>query len=87
MTFQAIVIAVVVGLVAGWLAGLVMKGGGYGLMGDVLLGIGGSFVGGWLFHVLGMASGTAGWFAMIAVAFVGAVLLIVAQRLLFEVRA
>jgi uncharacterized membrane protein YeaQ/YmgE (transglycosylase-associated protein family) len=73
-------------VVADWLAGLVMKGGGYGLMGDVLLGIGGSFVGGWLFHVLGMAPGT-GWFAMIAVAFVGAVLLIVAQRLLFEVRA
>jgi uncharacterized membrane protein YeaQ/YmgE (transglycosylase-associated protein family) len=56
------------------LAGLVIKGGGYGLMGDVLLGIGGSFVGGWLFHVPGMVPGT-GWFAMIAVAFVGAVLL------------
>ena len=86
MSFQAIVIAVVVGLVAGWLAGLVMKGGGYGLMGDVLLGIGGSFVGGWLFHVLGIAAPGSGWFAMIAVAFVGAVLLIVAQRLLFQVR-
>jgi uncharacterized membrane protein YeaQ/YmgE (transglycosylase-associated protein family) len=86
MTFQAIVIAVVVGLVAGWLAGLVMKGGGYGLMGDVLLGIGGSFVGGWLFHVLAIVPGS-GWFAMIAVAFVGAVLLIVAQRLLWQVRA
>jgi uncharacterized membrane protein YeaQ/YmgE (transglycosylase-associated protein family) len=85
MTFQAIVITVVVGLVAGWLAGLVMKGGGYGLMGDVLLGIGGSFVGGWLFHVLGIGSGS-GWFGMIAVAFVGAVLLIAAQRLLFEVK-
>jgi uncharacterized membrane protein YeaQ/YmgE (transglycosylase-associated protein family) len=85
MTFQAIVIAVVVGLVAGWLGGLVMKGGGYGLMGDVLLGIGGSFVGGWLFHLLGIGAGS-GWYGMIAVAFVGAVLLISAQRLLLEVK-
>jgi uncharacterized membrane protein YeaQ/YmgE (transglycosylase-associated protein family) len=85
MTLQALVFTVVVGLVAGWLAGLVMKGGGYGLMGDVMLGIGGSFVGGAVFYMFGMATG-AGWFAMIAVSFVGAVLLIVAQRLLFQVR-
>jgi len=85
MTFQAMVVTVVVGLVAGWLAGLVMKGGGYGMIGDVLLGIGGSFVGGWLFHMLGIGAGS-GWFGMIAVAFVGAILLIAAQRLLLEVK-
>jgi uncharacterized membrane protein YeaQ/YmgE (transglycosylase-associated protein family) len=85
MTFQAMVITVVVGVVAGWLAQFVMKRGGYGLMGDVALGIGGSFVGGWLFHVLAIAPGS-GWFAMVAVAFVGAVILISAQRLLLEVR-
>lgn len=86
MTLEAIMIAVVVGLVAGWLAGFIMKGGGYGLMGDILLGIGGSIVGGWLFRTLGIASG-GGWAAMIAVAFVGAVLLIAAQRMLWQVRA
>jgi uncharacterized membrane protein YeaQ/YmgE (transglycosylase-associated protein family) len=85
MFFQTIVIAVVVGLVGGWLAQFFMKDGGYGLMGDVLLGVGGSFVGGWLFYMLGIAPGS-GWFAMVAVAFVGAVSLIFAQRMLFQVR-
>jgi uncharacterized membrane protein YeaQ/YmgE (transglycosylase-associated protein family) len=85
MTLEAFVVAIIVGLVAGWLAGMVMKGGGYGLMGDVLLGIGGSIVGSWLFRTLGMASG-GGWFAMVAVAFVGAVILISAQRMLWQVR-
>jgi uncharacterized membrane protein YeaQ/YmgE (transglycosylase-associated protein family) len=86
MNLQPIMVAVVVGMVAGWLAGFVMKGGGYGLAGDVLLGICGSFVGGWLFHVLAIAPG-AGWLPMIAMAFLGAVLIIVAQRFLFQVRA
>ncbi len=85
MGIEATLVAVVVGLVAGWLAQFVMKGGGYGLMGDVLLGVGGSFVGGWLFYMLGLAAGT-GWFGTIAVAFVGAVSLIFAQRTLFQVR-
>ena len=85
MSLQAIVLAVVVGCVAGCLAGFFMRGGGYGLMSDVLLGIGGSFVGVWLVHALAISPGT-GWFAMIAVAFVGAVLIIVAQRFLFQVR-
>lgn len=85
MTLEAIALAIFAGLVAGWLAGFMMKGGGYGLMGDILLGIGGSIVGGWLFRSLGIASG-GGWFAMVAVAFVGAVILIVAQRMLWQVR-
>ncbi len=79
MTLEAFVLAIVVGLVAGWLAGFVMKGGDYGLIGDVLLGIGGSIVGSWVFRTLGIASG-GGWFAMVAVAFVGAVIIIIAQR-------
>ena len=85
MSLQAIVLAVVGGCVAGCLAGFFMRGGGYGLMCDVLLGIGGSFVGVWLVHAFAISPGT-GWFAMIAVAFVGAVLIIVAQRFLFQVR-
>ena len=44
----------VVGLIAGWLAGLVMKGGGYGIIVDILLGIVGGWLGGWLFGRLGI---------------------------------
>jgi len=85
MTLEAIVVAIIVGLVAGWMAGFVMKGGGYGLLYDILLGIGGSIVGGFVFRTLGIATG-GGWFAMVAVAFVGAIILIVAQRMLRPVR-
>ena len=90
MTLEAFELAIIVGLVAGWLAGFVMKGGDYGLVGDVLLGIGGSIVGSWVVRTLGIASG-GGWFAMVAIAFVGAVLLIaahrIAQRMLWPARS
>ncbi len=79
MTLEMLVMWVVVGLVAGWLAGIVMKGGGYGLIGDIALGLVGSIVGSWLFGALGVSRG-AGLFAAVAVAFVGAVILIFAQR-------
>jgi uncharacterized membrane protein YeaQ/YmgE (transglycosylase-associated protein family) len=86
MSAEFILVAVVVGLLAGWLAGVVMKGGGYGLIGDALLGVGGSIVGSWIFRALGFAP-SGGWMAMIAVAFVGAVILIYAQRMLWHVHA
>ena len=44
---------IVVGLIAGWLAGQVMKGGGYGVLVDIILGILGGILGGWLFGMLG----------------------------------
>src|SRR5580698_8382009 len=47
----------IVGGIAGLLAGLVMKGGGYGLVADIILGILGSFLGGWLFGMLGLGVG------------------------------
>ena len=50
----------VVGLVAGWLAGLVMKGGGYGLIGDIVVGIVGAFVGGFVFSLI-TGGGSAGF--------------------------
>ena len=46
-----------IGLVAGWLAGQVMKGGGYGLLGDLILGVIGALVGGYLFGLLGITAG------------------------------
>jgi uncharacterized membrane protein YeaQ/YmgE (transglycosylase-associated protein family) len=71
----------VVGLIAGWLAGLVMKGGGYGILVDILLGILGGFLGGWIFGRLGIWPG-GGMIGSIIVAFVGAVVLVWITRLL-----
>jgi uncharacterized membrane protein YeaQ/YmgE (transglycosylase-associated protein family) len=71
----------VVGLIAGWLAGLVMKGGGYGVLGDIVIGIVGAFVGGFVFSLI-TGGGTAGFWGSIAVAFVGAVILIAIVRAL-----
>jgi uncharacterized membrane protein YeaQ/YmgE (transglycosylase-associated protein family) len=71
----------VVGLIAGWLAGLVMKGGGYGVIGDIVVGIVGAFVGGFVFSLI-TGGGTAGFWGSIAVAFVGAVILIAVVRAL-----
>jgi uncharacterized membrane protein YeaQ/YmgE (transglycosylase-associated protein family) len=48
---------ILIGLVAGWLAGQVMKGGGYGLLGDLIVGVIGALLGGWLFGVLGIFIG------------------------------
>ena len=67
-----------VGLIAGWLAGQVMKGGGYGVVVDIVLGILGGIVGGWVFGVLGFHAG--GAIAQIIVAFVGAVVLVWGAR-------
>lgn len=72
---------IVVGLIAGWLAGLVMKGGGYGVIVDILLGILGGFLGGWIFERLGIWP-AGGMIGSIVVAFVGAVILVWITRLL-----
>jgi len=48
---------ILIGLVAGWLAGQVMKGGGYGVLGDIIVGILGALFGGWLFGALGIWPG------------------------------
>lgn len=64
----------VVGLIAGFLASRVMRGGGYGLIGDIVVGIIGAFIGGWLAGLLGL--GSFGLFGTIVVAFIGACLLL-----------
>lgn len=69
----------VVGLIAGWLAGVVMKGGGYGLVGDIVVGLVGAFVGGFVFSLI-TGGGSAGFWGSIAVAFVGALILIAIVR-------
>lgn len=71
----------IVGLVAGWLAGQVMKGGGYGLVGDLIVGIIGAFVGGLLFSLL-LPGSSFGFIGSIVVAFIGAVVFIAVLRAL-----
>lgn len=74
----------IVGLIAGWLAGVVMKGGGYGVVGDIIIGIIGGVVGGYLASALfGLPDPVNGInVASIVVAFLGAVVLIVILRAL-----
>ena len=72
---------IIVGLIAGWLAGQVMKGGGYGVLVDIILGILGGFLGGWIFGLLGIGAGS-GMIGSIIVAFVGAVILVGITRLI-----
>ena len=65
---------IVVGLIAGFLAGKVMKGQGFGILMDIIIGIVGSILGGFLFGLVGISAG--GVIGSIVVAFVGAVILI-----------
>lgn len=74
---------IVVGLIAGWLAGMVMKGGGYGLVGDIIVGIVGGLLGGWIASsMLDIGAGVSGInLESILVSFLGAVVLLVGLRL------
>ncbi len=71
----------IVGIVAGWLAGVLVKGGGFGLIGDMIIGIIGAFVGGFLFSSLGVSAG-GGLVGSIIVATIGAVVLLFVIRLI-----
>ena len=70
-----------VGVPPGWLAGQVMKGGGFGLVGDLVVGVIGAFIGGWLFGVLGISAG-GGLIGSLVCATIGAIVLIFLVRLL-----
>jgi uncharacterized membrane protein YeaQ/YmgE (transglycosylase-associated protein family) len=72
---------IIVGLIAGWLAGQVMKGGGYGVLVDIILGLLGGLLGGWLFGQLGLGAG-GGMVGSIIVAFIGALILVGITRLI-----
>lgn len=74
----------IVGLVAGWLAGLLVKGGGFGLVGDLVVGVIGALLGGFLSTRLGFAAGS-GLFGSIIVATIGAVILLLILRLVKRV--
>jgi uncharacterized membrane protein YeaQ/YmgE (transglycosylase-associated protein family) len=78
---QSLLVIIVVGIVAGYLAGRVMEGGGFGLIGDLLVGLIGAFIGDWLMPQLGIHLGV-GVVALIINAFIGAVVLLLLLRLL-----
>ena len=77
---QSLLVIIVVGIVAGWLAGRVMEGGGFGLIGDLIVGLLGAFIGDWLLPQLDIHLRT-GIIASIINAFVGAVVLLLILRL------
>ena len=64
---QGIIWWIVVGLVAGWAAGQIMKGGGYGVLADIVLGIVGGVVGGWVVGLLGFGGGVLIWSILVAI--------------------
>ena len=80
MALNALIWILLVGLIAGWLAGRVMRGGGFGVVGDMIVGVIGALIGGWLFGLLGISAG--GLIGSIITAFVGAVILIWLLRLI-----
>jgi len=76
---------VIIGAIAGWLAGQFMRGNGFGLLGDIVVGVIGSFLGSWLFGATGIAGG--GLLGSLIVAFIGAVVLLFVVRLFTGRRA
>ena len=74
---------ILIGIAAGWLAGQVMKGGGYGLVGDLIVGVIGGLLGGFLFGLLGISAG--GLLGSLVTATVGAVVLIALLRVIKKV--
>jgi uncharacterized membrane protein YeaQ/YmgE (transglycosylase-associated protein family) len=80
VTLTYLIWFLLIGLLAGWLASIAMKGSRHGLLGYLIIGVIGALLGGWLFGVLGIAAG--GLIGALITAFVGAVLLIALLRLL-----
>jgi uncharacterized membrane protein YeaQ/YmgE (transglycosylase-associated protein family) len=81
MDVQSLIIWLIVGAIAGWLAGMVVKGGGFGLIGDIIVGIVGALIAGWLLPQIGIVIG-GGLIGAIIDAFIGAVILLVIIRLI-----
>jgi uncharacterized membrane protein YeaQ/YmgE (transglycosylase-associated protein family) len=81
MELGTILVWLVIGLIAGWLASAVV-GGGYGLVGDIIVGIVGAFIGGMIFRAAGWGAPFGGLAGSIFVAFIGAIVLLLVLRLL-----
>ena len=79
ITLESLLWWIVVGLIAGFLASLIVRGTGYGIVGDIIAGIVGAFIGGWLFSALGISTG-GGLLGSIIVALIGAIIFIIILR-------
>jgi uncharacterized membrane protein YeaQ/YmgE (transglycosylase-associated protein family) len=80
MGTQNLILFLLVGLVAGWLAGKIMKGSGYGLVGDLVAGVVGAFIGVWLFGLLGIPAG--GILGLLLASVIGALVLLYVLRMI-----
>jgi uncharacterized membrane protein YeaQ/YmgE (transglycosylase-associated protein family) len=76
---QSVIAWLLIGLIAGWLAGKVSRGRGFGCIADIFIGLIGAFLGGWIFTKLGILGG--GFLFSVAAATIGAVVLVVVARL------
>jgi uncharacterized membrane protein YeaQ/YmgE (transglycosylase-associated protein family) len=83
-TGESLILVLVIGLIAGWLAAKIVTGGGLGIIGDIVVGIVGAFIAAWLFPKLGLRLGT-GIFREIIDATIGAVILLALVRLVRSV--
>jgi uncharacterized membrane protein YeaQ/YmgE (transglycosylase-associated protein family) len=86
MNGESLLIFLLVGVLAGWLGGIVVKGYGLGLVGDMVVGVIGSFIGGWLFNYFHVVHG-AGFLGNLIGATVGAIVLLFVLRLVRRRRA
>lgn len=80
---MSLIVILLVGLIAGWLASLLVKGSGSGVIVDVVIGVIGALIGGYLFSWLGVYSGS-GLFGSILTALIGAVILLIVLRLVYR---
>jgi uncharacterized membrane protein YeaQ/YmgE (transglycosylase-associated protein family) len=79
---QSLIVILIIGLIAGWLAGQIMKGGGYGVIGDIVVGVIGAFIGSWLWSVLRLPSLGPWLVTAIIAATIGACILLFLLRLI-----
>ncbi len=86
MTGYSLVLWVIIGGLAGWLTGMLLRGRGYGCIGNVVVGIIGAVIGGWLFRIVNIDEALPGLIGSLFTAIVGAVLLITVLSLLTERR-
>ncbi|MFA6157093.1 GlsB/YeaQ/YmgE family stress response membrane protein [Mesorhizobium sp.] len=81
MGVESLLVFIIIGAIAGWLAGLIVSGFGFGLIGNIIVGIVGAFIAGWLFPRIGFSMG-GGVLAAIVHATIGAIILLVLVKVL-----
>jgi uncharacterized membrane protein YeaQ/YmgE (transglycosylase-associated protein family) len=73
---QSLIVIIIIGLIAGFLAGKIMKGSGFGIVGDIVVGVIGAFIGAWLWSVLSLPVLGPWWLTAIVAATIGAIILL-----------